>query len=242
MDPLGDSSTWIFVAGGIVAFFALFIGGFVALARKAYKQDQARVASLVALCGQQGWRFSEEDPYGLANRWSGRPFDEGSLRRVRNVVTGEFAGRPLVAFDYSYETEGMRDSDGHRSTTTHHHGIVALAMPGALPELALMPENVLARIARKFGARDVQVGREDFDRMFVVGCRDELAASYVLTPRAVDALVQHGPVCVRVAGSDLLAWDGWLTPEGLLRHAHLLAEIVHGIPDAAWQQAPGPLR
>ncbi|HVF06476.1 MAG TPA: hypothetical protein VNA20_16665 [Frankiaceae bacterium] len=234
--------SWVFVVVGIGAFLVLFFGGFIALMRKAAQQEQARIASLVALCGEYGWRISEQDPYDLVHRWPGTPFDDGSMRRVRNVVTGEYAGRPMLAFDYSYETEGMRDSNGRRSTWTHHHGVVALALPGALPELALMPENVFARIARKLGYQDVKLGREDFDRMFVVGCHDTRVVPYVLTPRAADALVHHGPVSLRVAGSDLLAWGDALTPDRLLRLAQLLAEIVHGIPDAAWEQAPGPLR
>lgn len=234
--------SWVYVTAGIVGFLGLFFGGFFVLARKAYRRDQERIASLVALCGQHGWRFSQEDPYDLVHRWEGSPFGEGSLRRARNVVSGEYAGRPLLAFDYSYETEGMRDSKGHRSTTTHYYGVVALALPGALPDLELAPENGLSRLARKLGHRDVEVGREDFDRMFAVRCADARVVPYVLTPAAVDALVAHGPAHVRVAGSDLLTWAGSLTAESLARQAHLLAEIVHAIPGEAWEQAPGPLR
>lgn len=233
---------WVYVTGGIVGFLGLFFGGFVALARKATRREQERVAALAALCGEHGWRLDPEDPYDLVHRWREWPFDEGSRRRAANVVTGEHAGRPLLAFDYSYETDDMRPTHGRSSTTTHHHGIVVLGLPRALPDLGLMPENVLSRLARRLGHQDVKVGREDFDRVFVVGCRDERVAPYVLTPRAVDALVAYGPVSLRVAGSDLLAWGGPLTPDRLLRLADLLAEIMAGLPDAEWEQPPGSLR
>jgi len=51
---------------------------------------------------------------------------DGTNRHARNVITGTTGGFPIVAFDYSYETEST-DSDGGRTKSTHRYAVTALA-------------------------------------------------------------------------------------------------------------------
>ena len=228
------------VVAGIVAVVSLF----GALAYWAYKKDQQRIASVMALCASNGWQFHAKDPYDLPHRWPGTPFDCGYDRTARNVVTGEAGGRPMVAFDYSYK-EDSTDSKGNRSTSTYHFAILALAMPCALPELHLGPEGVFSRLGNVLGMQDIELESEDFNRRFRVRCPDPKLASDVLTPRTMEMLLAAGKIRFRFVGADAVSYaSGLLRPVEMLRAAHVLANVVDGIPAFVWHdhgvEAPSP--
>jgi hypothetical protein len=219
----------------VVLAFAAFVAVVVALAVWSHKKNQARIQSLMQLALSRNWQFVAHDPFGLAQRWSGTPFDSGYDRRAQNVVTGEHDGRPLVAFDYSYK-EDSTDSKGNRRTSTYHYAVVAIGMPCALPELHIGPEGVFARIGKAMGMEDIELESEDFNRRFRVRCPDPKLAMDVLTPRTMELLLANGAIRFRFAGSDLVAYDsGVLTPVELLRAVHVLCGVLNGVPSFVWR-------
>lgn len=219
---------------GILAFVAI-AGLVITYAVYQYKKNQARLASLMSLAASKGWTFSAHDPFGLPNRWNGAPFDAGYDRRAQNVVTGEHAGHPLVAFDYSYK-EDSRDSEGRTSTTTYCFRVVALGMPCALPELQVGPEGVFSRIGKVLGMQDIELESEDFNRRFRVRCPNAKLATDILTPRTMEAMLAAGPVTFRIVGPDIVSYDkGTLEPLELLRHAHVLTQVIDGVPSFVWR-------
>lgn len=219
---------------GLLMFVAI-AGLVITYAIYAYKKNQARIASLVALCRSNGWQFHPHDPFDLPRRWPGTPFDAGYDRRAQNVVTGEHNGHPLVAFDYSYK-EDSRDSDGDRRTRTYCFAVVALGMPCALPEVHVAPEGVLSRLGKVLGMQDIELESEDFNRRFRVRSPKPKLATDVLTPRTMETMLAAGAISFRTVGSDIVGYEsGQLQPVELLRHAHVLSAVIAGVPSFVWR-------
>jgi hypothetical protein len=200
-----------------------------------YLRDQKRRQVLQQFALAKGWRYVAEDD-SLAVRWSDTPFGQGDRRRARNVLMGLERGRPMVAFDYSYETEST-DSQGRRSRTTHRYSVVAVALPVPLPRLQVTPEGVLRRAAEAIGiGAGVELESEDFNRRFTVTARNPKFASDVLTPRTMEALLAAPPTAWRIEGSDMLSWDsGTLTPVDVLARLSTMLRVVEGIPSFVWK-------
>jgi hypothetical protein len=210
-------------------------GLFITYAVYAYKKNQARLAALHHLVASQGWQFTPHDPWGLPSRWHGTPFNAGYDRRAENVITGEHQGHPLVAFDYSYKTDST-DSKGNRTTTTHRYWVAALGMPCALPELHVGPEGVFSRIGKAVGFQDIELESEDFNRAFRVRCPDAKLATDILTPRTMEMMLASGAIKFRFVGTDAVAYDnGCLEAHELVRAAHVLANVVDGVPSFVWR-------
>jgi hypothetical protein len=216
---------------GVAAVVALV----VRLAVLSYRREKARIAALANLALANGWQFSEGDPYGLPQRWSCDPFDNGYDREAEHVVTGTVGGHPMVAFDYSYK-EDSTDSEGHRTTSTSHYAVCALAMPCALPELHVSPAGVLSRIGTMLGMQDIELESEDFNRRYRVQCPDAKLATDVLTPRTMELLLHAGKVELRFAGPDVITYeDGILTAADLVNRTGMLAALLAGVPDFVWK-------
>ena len=209
-----------FLAVGVLLMGAMIVG-FAVLFVYALRKNQQRVGSLAGFAQAAGLTYTPHDPYDLPARWRGLPFEEGYGRAASNVVTGRYAGRPLVAFDYSYTD---RDMDGDTSTTAY--GVVALSVSRALPDVAVLPENVLTRIVRALGLPDAKVGDEEFDKRHHVLAADPVAATALLTPGVRAHLTAYGQVHLRFAGTDLVSWGPLLDPAELDRRARLLAAVA----------------
>ncbi len=172
--------TWLIVGG-----IALSIVGAVVN----YVLAKKRRELLAQFARSNGWTLTLEDDR-LAGRWDGTPFDAGDHRQAKNVLSGAWRGRPIAAFDYSYQTHST-DSQGHRTTSTHRFPVCATAMPTLLPRLQVTRENDLTRLGGALGFTDIEMESEDFNRAFRVTCPDRKFASDVLHPRMMEMLRRH---------------------------------------------------
>lgn len=217
----GGLGTFVLLAG---AMFLVFFGGVAALVVLGLRRHRARVGSLQRFALAQGLTFADFDAFGLVDRWRGMPFDAGYSRRAHHVVTGDHAGRALVAFDYSY-TENDMDGD----PWTRELGVVAVRLRRPVPEVVVLPENVLSRIARGFGLPDATTGDAEFDRRHHVLAAEPASAPALLTPDVRGHLLAYGPVSVRFTGSDVVSWGRLLDPAELDRRARLLTAVADAV-------------
>lgn len=216
-----------------VLVFLVFGVGAIAIAIYQWQRNQQRIEALQQFCLSKGWSFAPSDD-SLVYRWTGDPFDEGSSRHARDIVTGQTGGRGFVAFDYTYVTESS-DGHGNRSRTTHHYAICALSLPAFLPQFQITPESMLSRMGAALGMADIQLESEDFNRRYRVTSTSAKFASDVLPPRTMEMLLARPPLHFRIVGTDLLCWeDGTTTPTALLARLSTLAAFVAGIPDFVW--------
>lgn len=227
----------MFESVGVLVFlvFGAVVALFIAIAVAAYKRNQARLAAIQSLCLSNNWQFRAADPYNLPARWPGSPFDEGYDRRANNVVTGEVKGRPMIAFDYTYKTDST-DSDGDRSTTTHHVAVYALGMPCVLPELQLAPESVFGRLGTALGMQDIELESEDFNRKYRVRCPDPKLATDILTPRTMEMLIAAPKMRVRFVGGDVVCFEnGNISAAEIINRTTVLANVLDGVPAFVWK-------
>lgn len=198
-----------------------------------YVLAKKRRELLAQFAQSNGWTLSLEDD-SFALRWDGTPFDVGDHQKAKNVLLGQWQGRQITAFDYSYQTHST-DGQGQRTTTTERYAVCAVAMPTQLPRLQVTHESVLTRLGGAIGLADIELESDDFNRAFRVTCPDPKFASDVLHPRMMELLLRKGTVAWRMEGSDLLCWDnGQHSPAEVLERLSLLDDILDGIPSFVW--------
>ena len=227
------------MSGGFALIVVLVLAGIIGLAWLSYHQAKKRREEFAAFAAAQGWTYVAAD-HSLAGQWQGEPFGAGDNRRAINVVTGPFEGRSIVAFDYSYQTHSS-DNNGHRTTTTHRFGIVAMRMPGTLPWLQVEHEGLFGgAVAHALGFRDLQFESEQFNRTFRVKAADDRFGHAVVHPRMMEMLLARGEIAWRFSGDTVLGWcNGSHDPNELLSRLDLLKQVVDNVPPYVWRDYAG---
>jgi hypothetical protein len=225
--------------GGTAAIVVLAVIAVVGLGWLSYHQAKKRREQFAAFAASQGWTYVPSDQ-SLTGQWEGEPFGQGDHRRAINVVTGPFQGRPIVAFDYSYQTHSTT-SNGRRTTTTHKYGVVAMRMPGALPWLQVEHEGIFGgAVANALGFRDIQFESEQFNRTFRVKAADDRFGHAVVHPRMMEMLLARGEIGWRFAGDTVLGWSrGSHDPNQLMWRLDLLMQVIGQVPAYVWRDYAG---
>lgn len=181
----------------------------------------------------RGWTF-EARSHGLPSQFGGAPFEQGEHRRATNVVRGELHGRPVIAFEYAYDTH-RNDRDGRRHTVTHDFAVLCVGLPRPAPRLTVEREGMLGTLARAVGIHDIELENEDFNHRFKVTCPDRKFAYDVLHPRLMESLLQGTVSPWRMDGQWALHWrEGGLDLNGIDDELVALTRIVAHVPDFVW--------
>jgi hypothetical protein len=224
-----------------IVLFGLAGAAMLVFAYFGYVQAKKRRELLQQFAAAQGWTWVPRDD-SWAARFSGDPFGDGDSREAQNVLQGQWRGRPMAAFDYSYETYST-DSQGRRTTQTHRYAVCVLALPARVPKTELVPESVFGRLGTVLGMQDIELESEDFNRRYRVRSDNPKFAYDVLPPRTMEALLSRPTLHLRVAGTDAMCWEsGRHSPGELLARLDALTCLLDGIPDFVWsdlkEQAP----
>ena len=196
-----------------------------ALAGLALRVHRRRRAALRAFAEGRGWRpVRVRAPRDL-------PLGRGA-RRARRGLAGLEADRPVRAYEVVVS----------RATGREPHvavwAVLELTLPAALPDLDLVPLDALSRAVARLLPPGVELESEDFARRYRVTAPDAPAAGAVLGPRTVAALLDAGPVRLRVRGDQVVCWSpGRLEPAGLAARLAVLRAVVDGVPGFVWQAA-----
>ncbi len=219
----------------------LAIGGFGLvglLGWLGWRAAKKRRELLAAFAASQGWSYVPRDD-SWTERFRGSPFGDGDNRKALNILQGTFRDRPVLAFDYSYQTHST-DSEGRRSTTTHRYACCALGLPAWLPKVELVPESVFGRLGTALGMQDIELESEDFNRRYRVRADVPKTAYDVLSPRTMEALLARPALHLRLSGADALCWEsGSHSPAELLQRLDTLSVLLDGIPSFVWSDLKG---
>jgi hypothetical protein len=204
-----------------------------------YLAAKKRREAFAAFAAQQSFGYAESND-ALANQWSGTPFQTGDHWRVKNVLTGAFHGRQIVAFDYSYQTH-TTDGKGRRHTTTHKFGVVVMQLPGPLPRLEVTHEGIFGgAFAKALGFADLQFESEQFNRAFRVKADDQRFGHAVIHPQMMEMLLARGEIGWRFEGNSLVGWDsGPHAPVEVMNRLLLLQQVVDQVPPYVWRDYAG---
>jgi len=169
---------------------ALIVGAIIvagAVAFVFWKIEQKRRQALASFAASKGLTYKDRDD-SVVSRFTrlGDPFDRGFDREARNILSGTWDGRKVVAWDFRYHTwETKRDSDGHsrREKEEHNMSVVAVTSGHDFPDLSVRPEGFLGRTVGRVTGSDIELESDDFNRAFTVNSDDRRFASDVLHPR-----------------------------------------------------------
>jgi hypothetical protein len=205
-----------------------------------YVLAKKRRETFAAFAAQQGFAYVPEDNF-LAGQWAGTPFQTGDNWRVRNVLSGAFQGRQIVAFDYSYETHTTNAKVRRRTTTTHKFGVVAMRLPAPLPHLEVTHEGLFGgAVANALGFADLEFESEQFNRAFRVKADDPRFGHAVIHPRMMELLLGRGEIGWRIEGNSLVGWDsGPHSPLEVMNRLQLLQLVLDNVPPYVWRDYAG---
>ncbi|GAA1554170.1 hypothetical protein GCM10009789_04510 [Kribbella sancticallisti] len=223
----------------VVLVLLLIVAVGVLVGYVSYVQAKKRREAFAAFAAQQGFGYGPAN-HALADQWPGSPFRTGDNRRVRNVLSGLYQGRQIVAFDYTYQTHSSNGKGGRR-TTTHKFGVVVMRLPGALPRLEVTHEGIFGgAVANALGFADLQFESEQFNRAFRVEADDARFGHAVIHPQMMEMLLGRGEIGWRIEGDSLIGWDpGAHTPVEVMNRLQLLQYVVDHVPPYVWRDYAG---
>lgn len=165
------------------------IVGFIFLAIYSHKKEKERRERLRGFAERQGLYYDPDKVRGFDSEHPQFSFlRSGSNRYAHNILTGEWQGRQVTAFDYHYETHST-DSKGNRRTT-HHRFSAALVSSGfPLRSMTIRPEGIFDKMKAAFGWDDIDFESAEFSKRFHVSSKDRRWAYDVLTPRTMEFLL-----------------------------------------------------
>lgn len=216
------------------ALLVIAIAVGIALVGYQFYRAKKRREAFQSWAAGHGWTYTQQDD-SFTERFHGTPFDQGDHRRAKNVVQGQLDGRPIVAFDYSFQTHST-DSNGNTTTQTHYFSVVATGLAASLPRLQVTKEGLFGSLGRALGFHDIELENEEFNKRFKVKCEDRKFAYDVLHPRMMQMLLAADGPAWRIDHTDLIAWDkGKLAPAVIEAQLRFLDAIADQVPRFVWE-------
>jgi hypothetical protein len=168
-------------------FLTIWLGALallLAIVWAAAREKRKRREALEQLGMETGFLFSAKPDEMLQEKLAeiSTPGPQpGRRSRFSNVLQGTAAGVEAMIAD---RTVGAGKS---QQTST----VAAFNLATPLPEFMLVPENLLWRVAEKFGYSDIDIdGAPDFSRRFFLHGKDEAALRALFKPVVTEAFEQ----------------------------------------------------
>ena len=217
----------------------LIIAGLVVIGGVMYLQYRARkkkIAAFTAFAAERGWRYTVRDR-SLVDRFMGDPFGRGHSRNAEHVLRGEYRGRQIMAFEYSFKE--THDSGQDRRTETYTHTVVALSLPSAKPTLQIAREGFGRKLLGLVGVRDLQLESEQFNETFHIKTDNDRFAYDILHPRMMEWMLADQRALstpFRFERGDLMTWDRKkIDLQKVQWMLDYLCDVVDQVPGFVWK-------
>jgi len=156
---------------------------------------------------------------------------QGSNRYAYNVLSGDYRGHFVIAFDYHYETHST-DAKGNHHTHHHHFSFFILRLERAFPELTISREGIFSKIAQAFGYDDIDFESHEFSRKFCVRSKNKKFAYDVCNARMIEYLLVNDDLNIEIEDTALtLAFSGCLAPERIEPNLQRLVQLRSLMPN-----------
>lgn len=221
----------LFILFGIVIVVVIAASAFFSMKRR---------QELIALCQARGLQFSA-DEVSIEDQFPNFKFlQEGDDRYACNTMRGEWGGRPILMFDYHYETES-RDSEGHRKTDDHDFSAAILSSTVPLKPLFIRPEGLFDKLGALFGFEDINFESVEFSRKFYVTAADKKWAFDVIHPRMMEFLLAAPRFNIQFDEFQIVAYhsESTFTAAEFAAAAGLLAGMLDRLPEYLVKQQAG---
>ena len=172
--------------GFFIGFVILVVIGLIILG---IYQSARRRKELMAWARSKGLSFSAWKDWSIEQRFPQfKCLRQGSDRYAYNIMEGDWSGRPIIAFDYHYETESS-GSKGQRQTHDHNFSAVIIRCNHLLKPLFIRPERFFDKFTEFFGFDDIDFESAEFSRKFYVKAKDKRWAYDVIHARTMQFLL-----------------------------------------------------
>lgn len=222
---------------GPIFLFGIGVVVVIAIAIAGHAREKRRTDELIAWVTQHGLYFDPSRDSSFDERFT--EFDclrRGSDRYAYNIITGQWDGRDLIAFDYHYETHST-DSKGKRQTHHHHFSAVMLTANIPLKPLVIRSENLFDKLAGVFGFDDIDFESAEFSRRFCVKSPDRRWAYDVLHQRAMQFLLDSPRFSIEFDRTRVIAWrSGRFTIGDRVAALGVIDGLLDQLPDYVRQQ------
>jgi hypothetical protein len=220
-----------------IAIFGLFAVLMVAGIIYSVIAARKRREELSALALRLGLAFSPDNDRELAARFQFLDrLAQGSNRYAYNVLSGNYNGDSVLAFDYHYETHST-DSKGRRQTNHHYFSFFILLLPVSFPELTIGPEGMFSKIAQAFGFDDIDFESHEFSRKFCVRSKNKKFAYDVCHPRFMEYLLANSDLNLEFEGPALaIGFSSCLKVLEIENNLRRLREVQSFLPNYLFTQ------
>ena len=208
----------VFVLIAVVIVVAI-IYGFHAAAQRRKK--------LSAWAMNNGLSFDSSKDRGMDDRFGEfKCLRRGSSRHAFNIMEGDWAGLPMTAFDYHYET------GSGKNRSTHRFSAVILASPIPLKPLYIRREGFFDKLTEFFGFDDIDFESAEFSRRFYVKSPDRRWAYDVIHQRMMEYLLSGPDFAVQFDRGHVIAWrSGMFQPADFAAAAEFVRGIFERLPE-----------
>lgn len=216
-----------------VVFITMFVVVLVVIIRGATKNRQ-RQSALHQWAAYRQQSLSTQPDRSFESRFPDfAALKQGEQNRYAlNVMTGDWHDRPIICFDYHYETTST-DSKGRRSTSNWYFSGVILESPVPLKPLLIRPESVFDKLAGMFGFDDIDFESAEFSRRFCVRSEDRRWAYDVLHNQTMEFLLRSRRCAIEFARHHVLIWDSprFRQPDEFFQVAAVGEGVLDRLPD-----------
>jgi len=194
-----------------------------------------RRKQLAAWAATKGLALSPERDRGLDDRHSHfKCLRQGHSRFASNVMRGELASLPVIAFDFRYVT-------GH-GKNRREHKISALIVRSSHPlrPLYIRGEHIFDKVTEFFGADDIDFESAEFSKKFYVKAPDKKWAYTVIHQGMMEYLLQAPRFSIQFDRDEIIVWRSRrFQPEDFDAAGQLVRDILNLLPGYLVQDLEG---
>lgn len=211
-------------------FVVAIVVGLPAFSLLRFRAASRRRAGFRTVGRQFGLSYGAYDLDGMSQQ----PFSlfrKGDGRSIENVLAGEWKGRPVTAFDFSYWEAADRSARHSSARRTRRFQCALAPIDAFCPRLTIEREGLASRIADGLGLEDIQFESAAFNRAFRVACEDRRFAIEILDARMMAWLLDATRGYeFEVAGSQVLVWGSRVAPTAIVPLLGTATGFAHRIP------------
>jgi hypothetical protein len=228
----GPGVPWGFILIAVAAVVAIGLVAYLG-----YLSTKRRRLGFQTIGRQFGLDYSLQDPFGLL----GLPFAlfrKGDGRGIENVLSGDWHGVEVRAFDYWYFEEST-DSQGRTSRSYSRFDCAIVPIDAACPELSIGHETFLTRLADALSFHDIEFEDEGFNRAFNVRASDPKFANDLIDARMMTWLEEHAPDhAIEIVGNRVMVSVRKVAPAEIVALIGTAAAFVGQVPKVVFSLYP----
>ena len=209
----------MFAAVAIFIIFAL-------IAAKKRREALRGLAQSLGLSFDPDKNISIGEQYSFLDK-----LHQGHSRYAKNHIYGIYQGYEIDIFDFHYTTGSGKNQQ--------HHVIsfFMLKLPCFLPELTIVRENFLSKIAQAVGYDDIDFESHEFSRKFCVRSRDKKFAYDICHTLMIEYLLANSDLNIEIESNILsICLNKELAVEQIQPNLNRLIEVRKLMPDYLFQE------